>query len=301
MSMKLGYVGLGKMGYGMVEQLLEKGYEVVATNRSREPIDSIAEKGAVPAYSYKELVDALDGPRVIWLMVPWAVVDDVLAELLPLLSPGDLIIDGGNSPYLETIRRSKELLEKGFRFLDVGVSGGPGGARNGACMMVGGEREDYEVIEQLCKDTCVLDGYGYMGKHGAGHYVKMVHNGIEYGMMQAIGEGFEVLRRAKEFDIDLESVVGVYNNGSVIESRLVGWLADGFKKYGVDLEAISGEVSHSGEGLWTVEAAKRIGVPVPIIEGSLAFREASQGNPSYTGQVVSVQRNMFGGHDVSKK
>lgn len=299
--MKIGYVGLGKMGHGMVLHLLEKGHEVVAYNRSPEPVEEVAKAGAVPAFTLSELSTKLEGPRVIWLMVPWKAVDDVLAELLPLLSPNDLIIDGGNSPYLETIRRADELKAKGFRFMDVGTSGGPGGARTGACMMVGGDKSDYDEVAQLIKDSCVEGGFGYMGGHGAGHYVKMVHNGIEYGMMQAIGEGFEVMKKATEFDIDLVEVTKVYNHGSVIESRLVEWLQEGFEKYGVDLDAISGEVSHSGEGLWTVEAAQRLGVPVPIIEGSLKFREDSQGNPSYTGQVVSVQRNMFGGHDVSKK
>lgn len=299
--MKIGYVGLGKMGHGMVLNLLEKGHEVVAYNRSPEPVNEVVAEGAIGAFTLSELVGKLEEPRTIWLMVPHQAVDGVLAELCPMLSAGDLIIDGGNSPYLETIRRANELKEKGFRFLDVGTSGGPGGARTGACMMIGGERSDFEQIEELVKDTCVPNGYGYMGGNGAGHYVKMVHNGIEYGMMQAIGEGFEVMKKATEFDIDLEAVTKVYNNGSVIESRLIGWLLDGFKKYGTDLADISGEVSHSGEGLWTVEAAKRLGVPVPIIEGSLQFRENSKGNPSYTGQVVSVQRNMFGGHDVAKK
>ena len=300
--MKIGYVGLGKMGLAMVENLLEHNHEVVATNRSEPAIKEAEAVGATAAYSLQEVVNNLADQRrkIIWLMVPWQAVDDVLQELVPLLKDGDLIIDGGNSPYQETIRRSKELVDKGITFMDIGVSGGPGGARNGACMMVGGSKVDYELLENLIADLCVENGYGYMGNHGAGHFVKMVHNGIEYGMMQAIGEGFEVMKKAPEFDIDLESVVGVYNHGSVIESSLIGWLADGFKKYGTDLEEVSGEVSHSGEGLWTVEAAKRNNIPVPIIEGSLNFREESQGNPSYTGKVVSVQRNMFGGHDVTQ-
>jgi len=300
--MKLGYIGLGKMGLGMVENLIEHGHEVVATNRSEPAIKEAEKAGAIGAYSLQEVVEGLSDQEknIIWLMVPWQAVDDVLQELVPLLKDGDLIIDGGNSPYQETIRRSKELVDKGITFMDIGVSGGPGGARNGACMMVGGSKVDYELLENLIADLCVENGYGYMGNHGAGHFVKMVHNGIEYGMMQAIGEGFEVMKKAPEFDIDLESVVGVYNHGSVIESSLIGWLADGFKKYGTDLEEVSGEVSHSGEGLWTVEAAKRNNIPVPIIEGSLNFREESQGNPSYTGKVVSVQRNMFGGHDVTQ-
>lgn len=298
--MKIGYIGLGKMGMGMVQRLLEKGHTVVAYNRSRGPVDEAVTYGAEGAYSYEALVAALDAPRTIWMMVPWQSVDDVLAQVLPLLEPGDTVIDGGNSPYIETIRRAKELTAQGVRFMDVGVSGGPSGARHGACMMVGGERADFDRYEHVIKDCSLPNGYGYMGGHGAGHFVKMVHNGIEYGMMQAIGEGFEVLKRAPEFTLDLTEVARVYNTGSVIESRLVGWLHKAFIESGEDLQDISGEVKHSGEGLWTVEAAKRNQVPVPIIEGSLAFRVASQGNPSYTGQVVSALRNQFGGHDVTK-
>jgi 6-phosphogluconate dehydrogenase len=225
---------------------------------------------------------------------------------VPLLKEGDTVIDGGNSPYVETVRRSKDLLEKKINFIDIGVTGGPSGARNGACMMIGGHRGDYEKYEQLFDDLSSKkengeSAYGYMGNHGAGHFVKMVHNGIEYGMMQAIGEGFEVMKKAEEFDLNLQEISRVYNNRSVIESRLVGWLKSSFEKNGTDLDNISGEVSHSGEGQWTVEAAKKLGVPVKIIEESLQFRKDSQGKPSYTGQVVSALRNEFGGHDVSKK
>jgi 6-phosphogluconate dehydrogenase len=305
--MKLGYIGLGKMGFNMVERLLDKKYEVVANNRSSDPIDEIAKKGAIPAYSISELVEKIDSDsRLIWLMVPHQAVDDVLSELVPLLKEGDTVIDGGNSPYVETVRRSKDLLEKKINFIDIGVSGGPSGARNGACMMIGGHRGDYEKYEQLFDDLSSKkengeSAYGYMGNHGAGHFVKMVHNGIEYGMMQAIGEGFEVMKKAEEFDLNLQEISRVYNNRSVIESRLVGWLKSSFEKNGTDLDNISGEVSHSGEGQWTVEAAKRLDVPVYVIKGALDFRIKSQGNPSYTGKVVSALRNEFGGHDVSDK
>jgi 6-phosphogluconate dehydrogenase len=184
--------------------------------------------------------------------------------------------------------------------MDVGVSGGPAGARHGACMMIGGERELFNELETLFKDLSVEGGYGYMGRPGAGHFVKMVHNGIEYGMMQAIGEGFEVMKKS-EFEIDLLEVTKVYNHGSVIESRLVGWLQSAYEKFGADLKGISGEVSHSGEGQWTVEAAERLGMPVENIKQSLDFRINSTGNPTYTGQVVSALRNQFGGHDVGEK
>ena len=298
--MTLGYIGLGKMGLNMVERLMEKGHTVIASSHSQETRDEAKEAGVTVVPTNEEIIDALpDGQKIVWIMVPYKAVDAVLEQITPKLSEGDLIIDGGNSPYKETVRRGKELAEKGIEFVDAGVSGGPSGARNGACIMVGGERELFDQLEPLFKDLSAEGGYGYMGRSGAGHFVKMVHNGIEYGMMQAIGEGFDVMKKL-DFNLDLKEVARVYNKRSVIESRLVGWLSDGYEKHGVDLDTISGEVKHSGEGLWTVEAAKELGVAVPIIEGSLQFREDSTGNPSYTGQVVSTLRNQFGGHDVAK-
>lgn len=300
------------MGSNMVERLLEKGHEVVVNNRSRGPVDDLVKVGAEGAYEVSELVSKLEAPRTIWLMVSHSAVDEVLNSLVPLLDQGDTIIDGGNSNYQETVRRSKELKEKGINFVDVGVSGGPSGARNGACLMIGGDMEYFEKNSQLFSDLSLGDGFGYMGKHGAGHFVKMVHNGIEYGMMQAIGEGFEVMKKVSEnaenknsesegFKLDLPEIARVYNKGSVIESRLVGWLESAYQKHSENLEGISGEVSHSGEGQWTVEAAEKLGVPVEIIKGSLDFRIKSQGNPSYTGKVVSALRNEFGGHDVKEE
>jgi 6-phosphogluconate dehydrogenase len=300
--MKIGYIGLGKMGLNMVERLLEKGHEVVANNRSEEAIKRAESAGAEGAYSVAEVAEksGTPGERTIWLMVPWQAVDDVLAQLVPLLVAGDTVIDGGNSPYKESVRRHIELAEKDIAFLDAGVSGGPDGARNGACIMVGGDDGVYKKYESLFADLSVANGFAYMGRAGAGHFVKMVHNGIEYGMMQAIGEGFDIMKKS-DFDLDLEKVADVYQNGSVIESRLVGWLKSAYEKHGADLDGISGEVSHSGEGQWTVEAAAELGVPARVIEDSLNFRKQSQGNPSYTGQVVSALRNEFGGHDVGEK
>jgi 6-phosphogluconate dehydrogenase len=310
-EIKIGYIGLGKMGFSMVERMLDSGYNIVANNRSNKSVDLIKEKGAEGVYEISDMINILEsdfnkkgdianvGGRLIWIMVPWQAVDDVLFSLKPHLREGDLIIDGGNSPYLDSVKRHNEMSEIGVNFLDIGVSGGPEGARNGACMMAGGKKEVYKKIEPLLKDLCVEKGFGYMGTGGAGHFVKMVHNGIEYGMMQAIGEGFEIMKKS-EFNIDLDAVTNVYNHGSVIESRLIGWLKNAYKEYGQDLQEISGEVSHSGEGLWTVEAAERLGVPVENIKQSLQFRIDSKGNPSYTGKVVSALRNQFGGHDVSK-
>jgi 6-phosphogluconate dehydrogenase len=314
-KMTIGYIGLGKMGFAMVERLLEKGYTVVANNRSNELVDRAVDVGAIGAYEISEMIEKIDAenlqagfgdsenpaPRTIWIMVSHQAVDSVLEQLLPLLNEGDTVIDGGNSPYTETVRRAREITERGIRFMDVGTSGGPSGARNGACMMIGGDRSDFDIFNELFKDLSVENGYGYMGLNGAGHFVKMVHNGIEYGMMQAIGEGFEVMKKAEEFKLDLPEIARVYNNGSVIESSLIGWLVSGYKKHGPELDGISGKVSHSGEGQWTVEAAERLNVPVENIKQSLEFRIKSQENPSYTGQVVSVLRNEFGGHDVEEK
>ena len=298
--MKIGYIGLGKMGSGMVSRLLEKGYEVVAFDPNAEAVKKISAGGAKGADSIAELVSLLPAPRTVWVMVPHQAVEGVLVEAASLLASGDTIIEGGNSPYKESIRRAKEIEAKDIGFLDAGVSGGPGGARNGACLMVGGRKELFDKYEKLFRDISVENGYGYMGKSGAGHFVKMTHNGIEYGMMQAIAEGFEVMKKS-DFALDLRRVADLYNHGSVVESHLVEWLKEGFEKYGEDLGEISGKVSHSGEGLWTVEAAKELGVPTPIIEGALQFRVDSQKNPSYTGQLLSAMRNMFGGHEVRKE
>jgi len=298
--MKIGYIGLGKMGKNTVERLLENDIEVVAYNRSPEAVQEVAEKGAIPTASYEDLFSNLgDEKRIVWLMVPHKAVDGVLEEVQSFLKEGDIVIDGGNSNFKESVRRGTALKEKGIEYLDIGVSGGPGGARDGACLMIGGEKETYQKLEELFKAASAPECYQYLGKLGAGHFAKMVHNGIEYGMMQAIGEGMEIIKKS-DFEYKLEDVSRIYNCQSVIESRLVGWMLEGYKKYGEELEAISGEVQHSGEGQWTVETAKEMGIEVPIIEGSLQFRKDSEGNPSYTGKVVSLLRNMFGGHDVKK-
>jgi 6-phosphogluconate dehydrogenase len=295
--MKLGYIGLGKMGYNMVELLLDKGHEVVVYNRSAGPVQKIAQRGAQSADSIRALVAALTPPRLVWIMVPHQAVEDVLKEIVPLLTKNDVLIDGGNSPYKESVRRAAELEKKGINFLDAGTSGGPGGARTGACIMVGGSKEVFLKHEQLFRDLSTENGYAYLGKPGAGHLVKMVHNGIEYGMMQAMAEGVAVLK-ASPFGLDMVKVADLYNHRSVIESRLVGWLKTAFEQYGTDLKGVSGSVAQSGEGMWTVEAANELGIPVPIIKGALDFRLQSQKNPSYTGQVVSALRHQFGGHEV---
>ncbi len=299
--MKIAYIGLGKMGMGQAERLLEKGHSLIAWNRSPEKADQLATRGAIAAHSIAEIFEKFGNERkIVWLMVSWQAVDEMIAQVAPFLSKGDILIDGGNSPYTETVKRAKKLTRKGIRFMDIGTSGGPGGARNGACLMIGGERALYDELTPLFADLSVAQGFAYMGASGAGHFAKMVHNGIEYGMMQAIGEGFEVLKKS-EFNFDLAEVTRIYNHGSVIESRLVGWLGQAFAKNTTELNGISGEVSHSGEGEWTVKAARKLGVKTPIIKGSLDFRKKSTGHPTYTGKVVSALRNQFGGHDVGEK
>jgi len=293
--MKLGYIGLGKMGHNMVERLVQKGHEVFAFDIDGDARRAAEKSGAKIAVTLSELVEKLDAPRNIWIMVPHQTVDNVLSELVPFLVDGDTVIDGGNSPYKESMRRAGGFESTGINFVDVGVSGGPQGAREGACVMVGGDKEDFDALEPLFRDLAAPGAYGYMGTHGAGHFVKMMHNGIEYGMMQAIAEGFAVMEKSG-FGLDLKKIAGLYNHRSVVESRLVGWLKEGFEKFGQEMEGISGSVGASGEGEWTVEAAKDLGVPVKIIEDALAFRVASQDNPSYTGKLLQAMRNRFGGH-----
>jgi len=299
----LGIIGLGKMGSNIARQLISKNWRVVGYNRDSKQTDAMKKEGVESSYTLSEMVNNLESPRKIWLMVPHQAVDEVLKVLTPLLSEGDTIFDGGNSFYKDTLARGAEFKGRKINYIDVGVSGGPSGALSGACLMVGSSKEMFKENEELFKDLSVEHGYIHAGKSGAGHFVKMVHNGIEYGMMQSIAEGFEIFQKS-DFDLNLKEIADVYNHGSVIESKLIGWLKSAYDSFGQDLNSVnccSGEVDHSGEGEWTVNEAKELGVPATIIEGALTFRKDSKGNPSYTGQVVSALRNKFGGHDVSQK
>jgi len=293
--MKIGFIGLGKMGFNMVEHLLELGHEVVAFDVSAEAVKAIKAKGATAASSLQHLVGELDAPRVVWMMVPAGrAVDAVIGGLAPFLKAGDIVIDGGNSRYTDSVARAEKLREEGVRLLDIGTSGGLDGARHGACMMAGGEREAYEAVEPMLRGLCVENGYGYMGKSGAGHFVKMVHNGIEYGMMQAIGEGFDLLR-ASGFAPDNETVARVWSNGSVIRGWLMDLAGKAFAQDN-DLGWLGGKVADSGEGRWTVEAAIDLGVAVPIISGALFRRFRSQSEENFSDKVVAALRHGFGGH-----
>ena len=305
-----GVAGLGKMGAGIALNLADHGWDVVGWNRHADLAHKLAEDGAIRAVdTLRELVAALAPPRAIWLMVPsGAPVDDLLfgaaaddgtrsGGLAELLAPGDTVIDGGNSHFSDAAPRAAKLAEVGVHYLDCGTSGGPAGARNGACLMIGGTADTFQALEPMFADVAVPDGYRFFAGHGAGHFVKMVHNGIEYGMMQAIAEGFQLLH-GSAFDLDLEDVAEVYQHGSVVESRLVGWLADAYQELGSDLEGVSGVVGHTGEGEWTIDAARDLGVPTPVISDSLRFRVESEASPSYAGQVLTALRNAFGGHGL---
>lgn len=298
---EIGIVGLGKMGANLSRQLVEKGWRVVGYNRTREVTQKLAEEGVDGAYSYQELAEKLSSPRLVWLMLPAGkAVDDAIDKLLGYLDKKDIIIDGGNSFYKDSVRRSRKLSKKGIEFADVGVSGGPSGARHGASLMVGGRRENYDYLLPLFVDLAVPQGVAFFEGAGAGHFVKMVHNGIEYGLMQAIAEGFTILKDAK-YKLNLEEVASVYNHGSVVESRLVGWLKSAFELHGQDLRGVSGSVGHTGEGAWTVETAKEMGIETKIIEQALKFRIESEKRPSYTGKILSALREQFGGHSVTIK
>jgi len=301
---RVGVAGLGKMGAGLARNLIDHGWEVVGWNRTHSVAEGMAAEGLMPVATLAELVSKLAPPRVIWLMVPaGAPVDALLfgSEGSPgldsLLAPGDTVIDGGNSFYRDAAKRAEKLAEVGVRFLDCGTSGGPAGARSGATLMVGGQRDAFDAVEPMFADVATPGGYCFFEGHGAGHFVKMVHNGIEYGMMQAIAEGFEVLH-ASPFALDLERVADLYQHRSVIESRLVGWLEDAYGVYGDDLEGVSGVVGHSGEGEWTIRVAAEMDVPTPVIDASLAARVASETTPRYAGRVLTALRDGFGGHGL---
>lgn len=297
--MEIGFVGLGKMGKGIVAHLLEQKVKTVVWNRSPDDVKEVVSLGAIAAIDHKDLVSKLKSPRIIWIMVPQGKpVDEMIDELLPYVNKSDLIIDGGNSYYLDTIKRGERLAGK-VRFMDIGTSGGPWGARHGACLMIGGVRKDFERIEKLLKKIAAPKAYGYFGKTGAGHFVKMVHNGIEYGMMQSIAEGAHVLKKSG-YNLNLAEVFRVYNNRSVIESRLVGWAEESFAE-DKDLKKISSKIDATGEGEWTIITAHKMGIKLPVIERSLDVRKKSKSDSNnFSDKVVSALRGKFGGHQVKK-
>ncbi|WP_128547534.1 phosphogluconate dehydrogenase (NAD(+)-dependent, decarboxylating) [Larkinella soli] len=297
--MHIGFIGLGKMGFNLVVNLLRHGHQVVGYDVNQSLVSLLAEQGATPAGSLPELFQALPENRVIWLMIPAGkLVDDVIAEILPLLRAGDIVIDGGNSHYQDSIRRYDTLKEHGVHFVDCGTSGGISGALNGACTMVGGDPEAIEKLAPVFTQISVEEGYLHTGRAGSGHFTKMVHNGIEYGMMQAIAEGFEVLEKSG-FDLDLQAVANLWNHGSVVRSWLMELIENAFRK-DPHLDELRGTMFSSGEGKWTLETALNLGIPTPVIALSVLMRYRSLQEDTFAGKVVAALRNEFGGHAVEK-
>ncbi|MFD1359056.1 phosphogluconate dehydrogenase (NAD(+)-dependent, decarboxylating) [Fictibacillus halophilus] len=298
--MKIGLIGLGKMGYNLALNMTNKGHEVVAHDVSEEAMNKIASEGVETATSFEEMISKLPTPKIVWLMVPAGdITEDVMNRVSSLLSEQDIIIDGGNANYKDTLRRGNDLKEKGIYLLDSGTSGGMDGARDGVCTMIGGDKEAFDQVEKLFQDISVENGYLYTGKSGSGHFLKMVHNGIEYGMMQAIAEGYEILEKS-DFDYDYEEVSRVWNNGSVIRSWLIELMQNAFSK-DAKLDSLRGVMNSSGEGKWTVETALDLQAVAPVITLSQIMRYRSQENDTFSGKVVAALRNEFGGHDVVKK
>lgn len=297
--MKIGIIGLGRMGMNMARRLMQHGQEVIAYNRTPEKTKQLMQEGAEGAFSLQELVEKLHSPRVIWLMLPAGKpVDDHIELLHSILSSGDIIVEGGNSNYKDDIDRAALLNEKGIHYLDAGVSGGIWGLKVGYCTMVGGELEQFQYLEPIWKALAPPDGYLYCGGHGAGHFVKMIHNGIEYGMMQAYAEGFALLEKSPyENQMDFQKISHLWNQGSVIRSWLLELLEDAFAKDS-RLDDITGYVEDSGEGRWTVEQAIESSVPAPVITMSLFQRFQSRRENGFDNRVLAALRREFGGHAV---
>ena len=299
--MEIGLYGLGRMGGNMVTRLARGGHRVVAGNRSPEPVQEAVAHGAVGATSVEEMARQLKPPRVLWSMVPAGdPTDHALDEFARYASQGDVLVDGGNSNFRDSMRRAAKYEAMGLRFLDVGVSGGIWGLANGYCMMVGGPADAVAIAKPALDTLAPPNGWAHFGKNGAGHFVKMVHNGIEYGMMQAYGEGFELLH-ASEFQLDLRMVSQVWLQGSVVRAWLLELAERAFAEDGSDLSGIKGWVEDSGEGRWTVIEAVEHGVPMTAIAHSLFARFVSRQEDSYAMKVAAALRNQFGGHAIRKE
>jgi 6-phosphogluconate dehydrogenase len=298
--MELGLIGLGRMGANMAIRLLQGGHRVVVQNRTFEKAQELADQhGAVAVRTLEELVGALQAPRIVWLMLPAGpATDEHIDQLTPLLEPGDILIDGANNNYKVSIAHGEQLTTQGIRFMDVGVSGGIWGLQVGYCTMVGGDPETFAYVEPIFKTLAPPDGYMLCGPHGAGHFVKMIHNGIEYGMMQAYAEGFEIMEKSR-YDLDLRKISHLWNQGSVVRSWLLE-LAERAFADDADLSGIRGYVQDSGEGRWTVQEAIDLDVPAPVITLSLQMRFRSRQDDSFSAKVLAALRNQFGGHAVQK-
>jgi 6-phosphogluconate dehydrogenase len=297
--MELGIIGLGRMGANMTERLVLGGHRLISFDRSPEAIQRVVDKGALGARSLADFVKQLSLPRAIWLMVPSGdPVDQTIEQLLPSLAKGDILIDGGNSNYKDSIRRAEKLKPHGVHFVDAGTSGGIWGLKNGYCLMVGGEKEIIDHLAPIFKTLAPPDGFLHVGPVGAGHFVKMVHNGIEYGMLQAYGEGFELLK-ASQFDLDLGRISHLWNQGSVVRSWLLELAESAFEKDS-KLESVKGYVEDSGEGRWTIIEAIEKGVSATVLAHALFARYASRQQDAFSNKVIAALRNEFGGHAVKR-
>lgn len=335
--MRLGMIGLGRMGGNMARRLMKAGHEIVAFDQSAQMVQALATEGAVGAESLADFVGKLQAPRIVWLMLPAAIVDQSIAELETLLAPGDIIIDGGNSHYVDDIRRADALVSKGLHYVDVGTSGGVWGLERGYCLMIGGENEVVSLLNPVFQalapgkgsipetpnrpdDSTAELGFLHCGPAGAGHFVKMVHNGIEYGMMAAYAEGFNILRRANignteksinaetaplahpehfQYDLNLADIAELWRRGSVVSSWLLDLTSKALAK-APELENFSAAVSDSGEGRWTIAAAIEEGTPAPVLSAALFQRFASRGEDSFACKILSAMRYEFGGHGEAK-
>ena len=296
--MQLAMIGLGRMGGNMVQRLLQGGHQAVVFDRSADAVKAHVAKGAKSAKDLADLAAQLSAPRVVWLMVPaGAAVESTIEQLVPGLSTGDIIIDGGNSNYKDSVRRAARLKGKGIEFIDAGTSGGIWGLAIGYCLMIGASPEAFKQCEPIFRTLAPPDGYAHVGPPGSGHYVKMIHNGIEYGMLQAYAEGYEILHASKDFKLDLHQISAVWNRGSVVRSWLNELAERAFAK-DADLAALKGYVEDSGEGRWTVQEAIDLDVPAPVITLSLLTRFRSRQSDSFGAKVIAALRNEFGGHAV---
>ncbi len=298
--MRLGMIGLGKMGGNMVQRLLEGGHQVVVYDRSTDAVAASVKKGASAAKGLADVAKQLASPRVIWMMVPAGEpVEETIAQLQPNLTKGDILIDGGNSNFHDTMRRAESLEKIGIDFVDAGTSGGVWGLTVGYCLMVGAAPGAFATCEPVFATLAPKDGYAHVGPPGSGHYVKMIHNGIEYGMLQAYAEGYEILHASKAFELDLAQISKLWNQGSVVRSWLNELAARAFAK-DAGLGSIQGYVSDSGEGRWTVQEAVDLDVPAPVITLSLLARFRSRQEESFGAKVIAALRNEFGGHAVKQ-
>jgi len=300
--MQLGLIGLGKMGGFMAERIHNAGHQVVGFDFSAEAVSKLAATGNVGANSLEDMVSKLEAPRAVWMMVPSGdPVDQTIAKLEKLLSPGDIIIDGGNSNYKDTIRRHGEVTAKGFQYVDCGTSGGVWGLKEGYSMMIGGDKEPVEHLRPIWEALAPAPdkGWGHVGPSGAGHFVKMVHNGIEYGMMQSYAEGFTIMEKKEVLDLNLPQIAKIWQYGSVVRSWLLDLTADALEK-NPTLEGLEAYVVDSGEGRWTVFEAIDLNVSAPIITESLIRRIRSREENNFTDRMIAIQRNAFGGHAVKK-